>query len=296
MLENAVSELNSGSVIPGESNLAEWLSQASDELRLSTEATATFQSADDVCRFTIDADGTQVSIATDREGRLTDLKAKDGSDTEVTISIGYKPVDIAVPNEDELAPDTAAAAFVGKMNLEAVETSALAFNRQLTTIASMMGATEGGQTKSTRDKVVIAEALGAQDGPPGVTIMAQSAEKGGPSIVLWDGESVMPSAMDSADPYPAYLQFVRGNASVCLRLSDDGSSSSDTTDGGTKTGDVVLSENISDGDTGAGWLVVRRVATGSKTVADKANACNGAKALTGTAGGVWSAGAAMTGW
>jgi hypothetical protein len=307
MLENAGGELSSGSVLPADTNLGEWISQTSELLDLSSATVTSAGASDGACRFELDADGMAVSVATDGSGRVTKLEASTSPDTDVTLIVGYVPVDVVIPTDDELAPDSAVTEFVERMNLESVETSALSFNRELTSMAAQLAASMSEQVgansgKSTRNGATILETLGAgvasgaQNGPAGVTIMAPGAKVGAAPVVIWDGAAVPTSASESIAPYPAYLQFVKWGASVCLRLSDDASSAADTTAGGTPAGKVVGSANISDGDTGAGWIIMRRASTGSKVTAAASNACNGVKTLTGTPGGTWSVGSAMTGW
>jgi Tfp pilus assembly protein PilE len=188
--------------------------------------------------------------------------------------------------------------------------------------AALSGTQSGIATdKTARDQNLIAEALLAGDGPKGVTIMLLDNNATPAPYVVWNGGLVCGDGITgptsgnckSADstataeilnPTVAaatginnsstisttatgnenlkYLQFVKNGASVCIRLSADGSQANDVTSGGTPTGEIVTQANMSEPTPGYGWIVVKRVAKGSTTVPGPANACNGVDPLNPT--------------
>jgi type II secretory pathway pseudopilin PulG len=178
--------------------------------------------------------------------------------------------------------------------------------------------------KTTRDASLIAEAILAGDGPKGVAVMVMDDSNGTTPqpMVVWNGGEVClglvsdfptcaaaetvprstlinttagsgsginntydPSLFPEGNPNLKYLQFVKNGASVCIRLSADGSQANDVTSGGTPTGEIVTQANMSEPTPGYGWIVVKRVAKGSGfgggNYTAGNNACNGVEGMSG---------------
>jgi prepilin-type N-terminal cleavage/methylation domain-containing protein len=196
-------------------------------------------------------------------------------------------------------------AVIRRSNISSVEQSATSFNREILNLAAQKAAQSGTQSglatdKTTRDGNLLWEALQAGDGPKGVVMMglifngvSQQVEP----AVIWDGSAVPTGLISPAGNSTAtriyseqyYLQFVKNGASICMRLSNTGAQAYDKTDGGTPTGDRVSAAMISDNPTyitgvggtplatieeHAGWLIMRRVASGSGPTTAAPNACD----------------------
>ncbi len=189
-------------------------------------------------------------------------------------------------------------AVIRRANISSVEQSALSFNRELTNLAAQQAASSG-QTgeitdKTTRLPSLLLEAFQAGDGPNNVTVVAFVGADSASAVrtVIWDGSAIANAA--SIVAFKAnyeHLMFVKSGASICLRLTADGTMAKDTQS--TATGALVVP---SDTTAGPGWLVMRRtsakalptVAVASTSPSAEGNACNDVSENDGTG--------TMSGW
>jgi hypothetical protein len=110
---------------------------------------------------------------------------------------------------------------VHRSQLAGVRTTAESISAELVAIAAQRLAADAGQTRSSRDRFVIWEAR--LDFPERFTIATEGAD--GTPVLLQRADGArtgVASSIDELAPQPVWLLVARDRASVCVRLSADG--------------------------------------------------------------------------
>ena len=147
-----------------------------------------------------------------------------------------------------------------------------------------------GEGKSSRVGTVVEQALPVVGDE--VTVVANGTA-GAPTIVWQRGARTTAKLPTNV----AYLQITHNDASVCLRLSDDGTAAGTNSNDPTVNGPYNEYVSPQDGVVGKGWAIVGYAQAGAsdEPAEGRQNGCDGVPALYYTVDG-WTAGRVSTDW